>query len=644
MFFHLAVIVMVLLSSPAQAAVEVPGATGRAPLDLIVKYQAIAPATVADVQAEIGVEVLEVAELDESTPGLRTLKFRSERDLDAAMAKLEADPTVEYVERASGVTAQQDVLLVPNDPRYPAQWDKHIQGAEEAWDAETGGPSVLIVISDTAGRCSANPDLTNCRQDLSIDFLPLDPAENFHGYHVAGTAAATIGNGVHIAGTAGTAQIALARFLNASGSGNTADGLRTINHAIALQQSNPNRRVVLNMSWGHQSTTPEQSTQDALNRFAEVGGIAVAAAGNNNANNCGATKFWPASYANVIAVASTDQSDAKSSFSNFGSCAKASGGVLIAAPGGAPGILSLDNTPAGTRTAQGTSMASPQVAGAVALVLSQNPGLGVGEIIDRLMANSVPVSVPVISGGRLSLPGILEAPQPGVRLSIACPIPTEVNRGSRLNCAVTTRAVGGFGGPVALSCSGIRCAVAPTTVTVGAGATLAVTPGPTAPLGLRTVTVRGVASVGTATASVGVVVDPVGTRRLLFTSTEDAAFGKPCFSCAPVRAETSIVVPDNLRLLDLTGTAHIVWTLFGSDLRVALINPAGTVQPIPIPFGTPGSALLNLPLSTDRFDGSGTGGEWTLRVDYAGLLSRMGRIDGWELRLKAAPLSSGAGF
>ncbi|GGS27781.1 S8 family peptidase [Deinococcus knuensis] len=170
------------------------------------------------------------------------------------------------------------------------------------------------------------------------------------------------GHGTHVAGTVGSAtwgvakgaQLIAVKVLDCSGSGTNAGVIAGVNWAVSNKGTS---KAVANMSLGGGFS---QAVNDAVNSAAAQNLVMVVAAGNENQNACNVS---PASAASAITVGSTTSTDARSSFSNYGSC------VDIFAPGSSITSTWIGSTTA-TNTISGTSMASPHVAGAAALSLA----------------------------------------------------------------------------------------------------------------------------------------------------------------------------------------------------------------------------------------------------------------------------------
>jgi len=173
---------------------------------------------------------------------------------------------------------------------------------------------------------------------------------NGHGTHVSGTVAGS----VH--GVAKAARIVPVRVFGCTGGSSNS----TIISGIDWVRANHIKPAVANMSLGGGVST---ATDTATNNLINAGVTVVVAAGNNNANAC---NYSPARVANAITVGSTTSTDARSSFSNYGTC------VNIFGPGSSITSAWYTSTSA-TNTISGTSMASPHVAGVAALYLAGSP-------------------------------------------------------------------------------------------------------------------------------------------------------------------------------------------------------------------------------------------------------------------------------
>ncbi|BDG03793.1 S8 family serine peptidase [Anaeromyxobacter oryzae] len=321
--------------------------------------------------------------------------------------------------------------LVPDDPLYRYQWDYPLMNLPQAWDLTQGGPmssgdpTPIVAVVDT-GVFLAHPDLQGqlvdgydfisdplrARDGDGVDPNPDDPGDDatagqssFHGTHVAGTIAARTNNGLGVAGVAPGAKVMPVRALGVGG-GTSFDILQGVLWAAGLDNSihtpPPARRAdVINLSLGCLGCY-SQTEQDAFAAVRAAGVVVVAAAGNENSG----TASYPASYAGVISVSAVDIQRAKAPYSNFGP------NVDLAAPGGnsatdlnndgkPDGIAStLADDSSGTRKPayaiyQGTSMASPHVAGVVALMKSVCPSLTPDQLDSLVSTDQITVDLGV---------------------------------------------------------------------------------------------------------------------------------------------------------------------------------------------------------------------------------------------------------
>jgi serine protease len=208
---------------------------------------------------------------------------------------------------------------------------------------------------------------------------------------VAGTIAAVTNNGTGVAGVAFNAKVQPARVLGKCG-GYTSDIADAIiwssGGSVSGVPANATPARVLNMSLGG-SGTCDTTTQNAINSARSRNTVVVVAAGNSNAD---AANFSPASCTGIVTVAAVGRTGARASYSNYGSV------VELAAPGGDGSNSILSTLNSGTTTPgsdsyagyQGTSMASPHVAGVAALMISKKPSATVDEVINALKSTTRP--------------------------------------------------------------------------------------------------------------------------------------------------------------------------------------------------------------------------------------------------------------
>jgi subtilisin family serine protease len=345
-----------------------------------------------------------------------------ENGVDAVEARdrLARLPEVEHAELNYVVRTQ----AMPKDESFSSLWGLNNTGtsgradadidAPEAWDFETGSDTVVVAIIDT-GVDYKHPDLIgnmwrntgeipgNGIDDdgngyvddvVGYDFVNHDGDpwdDHSHGTHVAGTIGAVGNNGVGVTGVCWKTRIMALKFLGAGGSGSTSDAVSAVLYATA------NGAKVMNNSWGGGGYS--QALFDAIRVADSAGVLFVAAAGNSGTNN-DVYPFYPASYdlPNVLVVAATDSADALASFSCYGATS-----VDLAAPG----VNIFSTTPGGQYGQKsGTSMATPHVVGAAALLLSDSPGLRAADLKGLLMSylEQLPaLAGRTVTGGRLNV-------------------------------------------------------------------------------------------------------------------------------------------------------------------------------------------------------------------------------------------------
>ncbi|WP_144649547.1 S8 family peptidase [Bacillus cereus] len=317
--------------------------TDYVPNQLIVKFKQ--NASLSNVQSfhkSVGANVIS----KDDKLGFEVVQF-SKGTVKEKIKSYKNNPDVEYAEPNYYVHA----FWAPNDPYFKNQYGLQKIQAPQAWDSQRSDPGVKVAVIDT-GVQGSHPDLAS-KVIYGHDYVDNDNTSddgNGHGTHCAGITGALTNNSVGIAGVAPQTSIYAVRVLDNQGSG-TLDAV-----AQGIREAADSGAKVISLSLGapNGGTALQQAVQYAWNK----GSVIVAAAGN-----AGNTKAnYPAYYSEVIAVASTDQSDKKSSFSTYGSW------VDVAAPGS-----NIYSTYKGStyQSLSGTSMATPHVAGVAALLANQ---------------------------------------------------------------------------------------------------------------------------------------------------------------------------------------------------------------------------------------------------------------------------------
>jgi serine protease len=255
-------------------------------------------------------------------------------------------------------------FFTPNDPKFTDQWHMTRAGAEKAWEYACG-EGVTVAVVDTGIACydeggfMKGTDLAGTKCVGGYNFVgknEIAADDQGHGTHVAGTIAQTTNNGVGVAGLAHCAKLMPVKVLSKGGWGTMADVAEGIRWAA------DHGAQVINLSLG--SSAKSKVVENAVTHAYKKGVVVVAAAGNS-----GKAVGYPAAYPGAIAVSATDKNDTIAWFSSRGP------EVAIGAPG--VGVMQQTICEAGKNKCEqwgvfnGTSMASPHVAGAAAILVGQ---------------------------------------------------------------------------------------------------------------------------------------------------------------------------------------------------------------------------------------------------------------------------------
>ncbi len=388
--------------------------------ELLVKYKSgTASEAARSINNQFGASVLE------EFPDLNWQRIRLPENLSISRA-------ISEYEQFADIEAVQPnfyyhLLAAPNDTHFAAMYGMQKISALAAWDLTVGSSQVVVADIDTGLRYTHEDLAANAWTNsgeingngvdddgngfiddfYGYDFFyndsnPIDDAGG-HGTHTAGTIGAVGNNGKGVTGVNWNVKIMAIKIYSPNGTDSTSAMLVNAYNYVRLMKNRGVNIRVTNNSYGGcgEACGYDQTTKDALDAMGNAGVLNVFAAGNDNRNIETAPSF-PASYTSpgVLAVASSTSTDARSGFSNFGAIS-----VDVAAPGS--GIISTyAASNASYATLSGTSMATPHVAGAAALLSSYNPNLSTASLKATLM-NTVDVLAQwnglVKSGGRINV-------------------------------------------------------------------------------------------------------------------------------------------------------------------------------------------------------------------------------------------------
>lgn len=322
------------------------------------------------------------------------MEFSDYTNVNEIINELESTGKIDYVEKIP----IDKLCYTPNDPLYGVgsnSWGLTKIQAEQAWNVGTGSSSVVVAVTDNAIEI-AHADLTNVIWtntaeipnnnldddnngyvddvngfdvgDTDGDVSPLNSSWD-HGTHVSGTVGCETDNNTGLASIGfGISIMPVKVTTDQASSSSVTNGYDGIYYAAL------NNADVINCSWGGYGYI--QTYQNLVSWAYGQGSIIVAAAGNDNKNmDSPGNAHYPSNYNDVICVASSSSSDAKSGFSNYGSA------VDVTAPGSNIG----STVPFGNYAfMSGTSMASPLVAGLLGLMKSLNPSVPNSTLINCL--------------------------------------------------------------------------------------------------------------------------------------------------------------------------------------------------------------------------------------------------------------------
>jgi serine protease len=622
--------------------------------------------------------------------GLYRVNLPKMVSVNLAVTAIQARPDVQFAQPDYAVS----LAATPNDPSMGSLWGLNQIRAPEAWNTSTGTGHTIVAVIDTgvaynhpdlqanmwrnAGEIAGNgidDDRDGYVDDIyGYDFAnndanPMD--DNGHGTHVSGTIGAVGDNGIGVAGVNQHVKIMALKFLDSSGSGYLSNAVRALNYAVAKGAK------VVNASFGGGGYDAAMAT--ALTNARAKSVIVVAAAGNDGTNN-DSSPSYPANYAgdNLVAVAATDSSDKLASFSNYGKTT-----VDIAAPG--VSILStLPNGKYGTYS--GTSMATPHVAGALALVWDAHPTWTYKQVISAVLdtADRVPSLTGKVVSGRLNVARAIASSPGGTT-----PPPAKDTTGA----IVTSVTFGGNGSAIgsaritfseAINASTFTAAditlTGPTGKTIAVSSVVAVAGSGNTQFD---VTFTSQAVQGTYTLGVGPELLDVAGNRMdqnkngkagettdRYTATTTLAGTKTYVSTDVGKAipnlgqvVSELVITDSVTIRDLNVQVQIGHSYIG-DLRITLIGPDGTQVMLFNHRGGSGNDLFNTVFDDESansiwrgvapfagsfkpefalsaFDGKLARGTWKLVVSDASLLDS-GKVWGWSMTVNAGAGASTA--
>ena len=532
--------------------------------------------------------------------------FEAHMSVDAAM-RVAANPAVSFVQQNHVVSIDatqsptpswgldridQRNLPLNNSYTYPTT-----ASTVRAYVIDTG---IRFTHTDFGGRAVSGRDTVDNDNDATDC--------HGHGTHVSGTVGGNsfgVAKGVTLVGV---------RVLDCAGSGTSAGVIAGIDWVTG--DHDPGELAVANMSLGGGLDT---AINNAVTNSIADGVTYGVAAGNELTNACNRS---PASTPNAITVGATTMTDSRdTTYSNFGTC------LDIFAPG--TGITSAwFSSDTATNTISGTSMATPHVVGAAAIILAQHPTFTPQQVRDQMVADGTAGVVANAGTGSPNLLLFVNNGAPGNDFSISVsPASGSTNPGGSVSATVSTATTSGSAQTVSLSASGLPAGAGatftPSSVTSGGSSSLSITTSASTPAGTFPITITGTGSSATHTTTYSLTVNgPAGCSG---TNPTDVTI--PDLSTV----ESLITISGCTGNASATSTVevHIVHT-FRGDLVVSLVAPDGSVYTL---LNRSGGSADNVDQTfTVNLSSEAANGTWRLRVQDAAAAD-VGFINSWTLNL-----------